>query len=240
VKYGNVGTREMPFCDCYCGDAYDPDCDKQEWRYVNQTLGLTCNGEQTNTDARAYCTMQFGDAQCRSVSANWKCSPNFFNELKTKSVGREKPYCDCACGDWDDDCYTDLRASEGLSSFGLLCNTAGQESLEIREFCNRNNILKNLQNPAKSFPVCSKAPPSWFCSGVSYNEFDSLSYDPELGITCDCGCGAYDLDCSQTSNTRNFLKCSMDGSRMMNVLNTYFTCPNTCPFCQLTGKYSKP
>jgi len=246
VEYENLDTRGIYYCDCHCGSVYDPDCNQQANRFGNaSTFGLACDASgEDDGNLLEYCSMQFGNAMCRTVGTQWTCAPNYYDEINSQSISRGKPYCDCACGDWDPDCYTDTRGTEGFGSFGLLCNTDGVESVELREYCVKKNILKNQQNDGTlpMLPVCSKAAPSWFCAGVAWNEFDSLSYDPLSGITCDCGCGSYDYDCNSTisSSYLNYMKCAPDGSRMVNVLDTLFSCPSACPFCGLTQPGTKP
>ena len=246
IEYENMDTRGIYFCDCHCGSVYDPDCNFQQQRFDNATtFGLACDSTgEDDGNAAEYCSMQFGDAMCRTVSSQWTCAPSFYDEINSQTISRGKPYCDCSCGDWDPDCYTDTRGTEGFGSFGLLCNNDGVESVELREYCVKKNILKNQENDGSTplLPVCSKAAPSWFCAGISWNEFDSLSYDPQSGITCDCGCGSYDYDCNSTisSSYLNYMKCAPDGSRMVNVLNTLFSCPTNCPFCGLTQPGTKP
>jgi hypothetical protein len=243
VDSGSYGNRSKPFCDCNCGEVQDPDCEYQDMRFQNSsTLGLACGDSSDNAeDPLLYCTYQYGNAACRSAPSTWTCSPTFYNELKTGVVSRDKPYCDCACGAWDEDCYTDTRATEGFGSFGLLCSTDGEESSNIRELCSKKNVVQNQVNNA-GLPVCTKAPDSWYCAGVHWNEFDTLSYDVASGITCDCGCGLYDNDCNATImlSSRNYLRCGSGGSRMLNVLGNYIDCSSNCPFCELSDNSKKP
>lgn len=84
---------------------------------------------------------------------------------------RDLHFCDCGCGVPDPDC-----ASSAVESCDW-CNEEGSCSVRTcpGTIAPTNNAVCHQPAP----------PPWWTCPASDYAD----------GVTCDCGCGAYDLDC---------------------------------------------
>jgi len=79
--------------------------------------------------------------------------------------------CDCGCGYWDPDCAADeIGACER-------CDSPGS--------CSRHPCPANIDPVNIAYCTGVVVPEAWRCSVLQYDDKES----------CDCGCGAPDLDC---------------------------------------------
>ena len=127
-------------------------------------------------DCRAGCASSACPGEI-SPENNALCSPPPAGWLCAEYYYQDYHSCDCGCGIVDPDCAT--PSSESCD----WCNDMGSCSIQTCPGTIAPNDNANCYQPA---------PPAWWtCSASDYAD----------GATCDCGCGAYDLDCPHQDPT---------------------------------------
>jgi hypothetical protein len=202
-------------CDCACGAA-DPDC-----ALPDQTL-YGCPPGATSCSATG---------QCESIPSSWTCPDSWYGAGDG---------CDCSCGAQDADCALPGASLYGCPQGATACSggtcvvpsgpppgwfcAASHYDADDGCDCGCGAPDPDCQTPGAALfgcpsgsPGCSGSgtclqppvgpPPSWSCGAVFYDREDG----------CDCGCGAYDPDCSTVGAAlygcpQNATGCAADGA----------------------------
>jgi len=164
-------------CDCGCG-AWDPDCDVSQADTTYPVL-FSCGVYEPDIvqPDNVFCALSNNDPNlatyCKTVPFGWTCDPSLYDQ---SSSHLSTPVCDCHCGIWDPDCDSQADSPNSLD-----CGD-GLDS-KSRSFC----FL------GRESARCARVPQSWTCPPTRYAEKASQT----AGVpVCDCGCGAWDPDCS--------------------------------------------
>eukprot|EP01114_Cavostelium_apophysatum_P021585 TRINITY_DN7578_c0_g2_i1.p1 TRINITY_DN7578_c0_g2~~TRINITY_DN7578_c0_g2_i1.p1 ORF type:complete len:735 (-),score=109.60 TRINITY_DN7578_c0_g2_i1:129-2333(-) len=203
--------QDGAYCDCGCG-AVDPDCEMIHLPEGTDPAYFTFCADESEPDAGNAWICQIGECvQIATPPSTFTCNWNYYPDNR----------CFCGCG--DEDCadtsaeVVGCPAGQPCTADGNTCVSPVPASWQCNpvtyddgEYCDcncgaydpdcddRNSILYNCPNHqyyCDNTGTCiangtaSNVPPEWTC--------DYQYYDGNDG--CDCNCGAYDPDCSDSN-----------------------------------------
>jgi len=209
-------------CDCACG-ILDPDCEVVDAELYN------CPAEAIGCNV---------DGACRVVPAAWTCNDAFYDD---------NGGCDCGCGAVDPDCDRPGQTLYGCPTGATGCNNDAECSIvpsswtctkafyDALDGCDcgcgaydpdcavAGQTLHGCPNGSTGCSLqgtCVNVPQAWTCDDGNYATADG----------CDCGCGAYDPDCSLPNQTLYGCPAGASGcspTGQCEVVPSAWTCPDS-------------